>query len=122
MELRAYTPFLLAIVVIVAVLGMPLLLLAPVEHRMGCPFTDGSTAMCTMVALEHLTRWQATFAMILVELLMIAAFALFAIQRFELMAPFKPSFARIRLRARAPTRPTLLQEIFSSGILNPKSF
>ncbi|MSU73549.1 hypothetical protein EXS56_00210 [Candidatus Kaiserbacteria bacterium] len=119
-SLRAYTPLLLVIIVIVALLGMPLLLASPMHHEMGCPFVSGETAFCATSILEHITHWQTAFATVLAEMLAVAALALVALyQRRVVVLPGR-SFARIRIRSRTPLRPTLLQELFSRGILNRK--
>ena len=120
MNLRAYTPFLLGIVVIVAVLGMPLMLMTTMHHEMGCPFAMGQATICATSILEHLQHWQIVFASILAELLLIAAFALIVLRQWELAVMPEPGLVRIRLRSHAPDRPTLLQELFSRGILNRK--
>lgn len=121
MNIRAYISLLLIIVVVAAVLGMPLMFASPMHHEMGCPFMPGQAAMCATTLLEHLRHWQSAFAMILTELLLITAFACVALwQRYR--APPSRGFEKIRMRSRAPDKPTLLQELFSSGILNPKVF
>ncbi len=117
MNVRTYTPLLLAIVVIVAVLGMPVLLASPMHQEIGCPFMSGQTAICTSTVLEHLRHWQTAFATILAELLLIAALALAVMRQWRLSLPEKRC-ERIRPRSRTPDRPTLLQELFSQGLLN----
>lgn len=122
MNARTFTPLLLTIVVIVAVLGLPLLLASPVHHDMGCPFMSGQMAICAASVLQHIKHWQVAFAATLAELLLVAALALFALRQWELAALPERTFERIRARSRIPDRPTLLQELFSRGILNPKGF
>lgn len=120
MSLQAYTPIFLVIIVIVVVLGMPFMLANPMHHEMGCPFMSGQTAMCTASVLEHMRHWQTAFATILAELLLIATFALVAMYQWPIAGLPERSFARMRTRIRIPERPTLLQELFSNGILNRK--
>ncbi|OGG72747.1 hypothetical protein A3A38_03750 [Candidatus Kaiserbacteria bacterium RIFCSPLOWO2_01_FULL_53_17] len=122
MNLRAYTPLILGIIVIVAVLGMPLMLASPVHQEMGCPFAMGQTTICSMSIFEHVAHWRIAFAAIFAELLVVAALALIAVRQWELVALPEPGFVRIRLRSRAPARPTLFQELFSRGIVHPKVF
>lgn len=120
MSLRTYAPLILVIVVIVALLGMPLMLSSPLHHEMGCPFVPGQVALCATNIFEHITHWQTAFAMILAEILAVVALVLVALYQWRLVAPPEPGFARIRMRRRVPERPTLLQELFSQGILNRK--
>ncbi len=112
--------FILGAVVIVAVLGMPLMLATPMHHEVGCPFAPGQAAMCATNVLEHVKHWQVAFAVILVELLAVAALAVVVFRQWQILAFPEPSHARIRVSARAPDRPTLFQELFSRGILNRK--
>ncbi|PIR84040.1 hypothetical protein COU18_01380 [Candidatus Kaiserbacteria bacterium CG10_big_fil_rev_8_21_14_0_10_51_14] len=121
MNAHTYLPLLFTIVVIAAVLGMPLILSSSMHYEMGCPFMSGQTAICVSPVLEHLRHWQTAFATILAELLLIAALTLLAMRQWYLLLPEK-RFERIRTRSRAPDRPTLLQELFARGILNPKIF
>ena len=120
MSLQAYTPLLLVIIVIVALLGMPLLLASPMHHEMGCPFTSGEAIFCATNFLQHITHWQTAFAIVLGEILVIAALALVALYQWRTIVLPGRRFARIRMRSRTPMRPTLLQELFSRGILNRK--
>ncbi len=120
MSLQTYAPLLLVVVIIVALLGMPLLLASPVHHEIGCPFVSGETAFCATNFLEHITHWQTAFAVVLGEILVIAALVLAASHQWRLAALPERGFARIRVRRRTPERPTLLQELFSQGILNRK--
>ena len=120
MSIGAYTPLLLVIVLVVAVLGMPLLLASPTHHEIGCPFLSGQAALCASNVLEHVRHWQTAFAAIFAEMLSIAALTLLVALQWGGGALPERSFARIRMRARVPARPTLLQELFSQGILNRK--
>lgn len=120
MNLRAYMPFLLGVIVVLAVLGTPLMLATPMHHEMGCPFSMGETAMCSMSVFDHIRNWQVAFAAIFAELLIMAALALVALRQWELVALPEPQYAYVRIRSRAPDRPTLFQELFSRGILNRK--
>lgn len=120
MSIQAYTPLLLVIILIVALLGMPLLFAGPMHHEMGCPFVSGEAAFCATNFLQHITHWQTAFAVVLGELLVIAGLALAVLYQWRVLMLPERSFARIRMRGRTPERPTLLQELFSRGILNRK--
>ncbi len=120
--MRTFTPLLLVIVVVVAVLGMPLVLMGPMHQEMGCPWGMGQTAICATSVLAHIQHWQAVFSIILVELLAVAALTIFAFRHWQLSVLPNRSFQRIRYRNSTPNRPTLLQELFAQGILHPKSF
>ena len=119
MNLRTHAPLLLTIVVIATVLGMPVLLASPMHHEIGCPFMSGQTAICAPTFLEHLRDWQNAFAIVLAELLLIAALTVALTRQWAPVSPER-RFERVRIRNRAPDRPTLLQELFSEGILNRK--
>ena len=121
MNLRACTPFILAAVAMVAVFGIPTLLLSPVDHEMHCPFSAGQVAACSTGILEHVTHWQSAFASTLVGLFAFVALALFVVRHLSFALEPEPGSTRIRIRLRA-LRPTLLQELFAQGILNPKPF
>jgi len=76
--------------------------------------------LCATGILEHVSHWQNAFATIFFEILTLVAFALFVMQRWVPAVPSEHSFSRIRMRAPVPDRPTLLQELYSQGILNRK--
>lgn len=119
MNVRACTPLLVIGIVLLAALGLPLVLAGPMHMEVGCPFMSEQTAICARGVLAHLDHWHVAFATVLAELLIIVALALVAVHR-GLFLPPDGSLARIRMRGRAPDRPTLYQELFSSGILNRK--
>lgn len=111
---------LVGIVIMMAVLGMPLMLSNPMHHEMGCPFMSGQAAFCATSLLEHIKHWQMAFGTILTELLLAAVLALIVLREWRAAGLREPSIARVRMRSREPDRPTLLQELFSQGILNRK--
>ena len=93
----------------------------------GCPFMPpGQTVICTMSAFQHISAWQSMFTGTLqlgsaILLLLLLAAILF------LQAKPRPAFAEARRHSRVvyeriPSRPTVLQELLSQGILNPKLF
>jgi len=93
-----------------------------------CPFMPGMTALCNMGPLEHLAAWQGMFASlpfqnpILFLLLILCAFSLV----WNLWKEFHPPdrgrvFLHLLHRRNILPAPAL-QELFSSGILNPKVF
>ncbi len=122
MSLYGYTPLLLVVIVVIALLGMPLMLASSAHHEMDCTFMSGHMALCAMNVLQHIQHWQAAFAAILVELLLVAALAGIAMRQWEAVTLPERDFARIRIQNRVPARPTLLQELFSRGILHSKGF
>lgn len=96
-----------------------------------CPFMPGMTSLCQMNPLEHIAAWQSMFSTIpnqqdvlTILLLFLAslAFSLFLIHK----ATYPPIISDLRARfvhnwtRTSVTNP--LQELFSSGILNPKIF
>ena len=121
MNFSGYIPLLLVIVVVVALLGMPLIIASPMHHEMGCPFMSEQAALCVTSILEHIKHWQTAFAAVLFEIFTLCALALF-LQRPLLGMLLAPERIRWRAHTDSPARPTLLQELFSRGILNPKVF
>ncbi len=105
---------LLGVFVFVAVFGLPMLL-SNTEHHVGCPLHGAGAVMCESTILEHFSIWQAMFASFL------ALFVFVCFGGAVVSTIPEPSLNRVRIRCRrAPARPTLLQELFSSGILNRK--
>jgi hypothetical protein len=103
----------LAMFLFVALFGLPMLL-SHSEHHIGCPLQGAQTVMCESTIIEHFSIWQTMFASLLSLFVLVCA-VLFSI--WPLPVASEP--VRIRLR-RTPERPTLFQELFSSGILNRK--
>ena len=117
---RAFIPALVAVVVIVAVLGMPLVLGAPIHHENGCPFMPGQSFACATGIFEHITHWQSAFATIFAELFALATLALFVLRKQRIFFFSDQRLGRIQIHTHNPPRPTLFQELFSQGILNRK--
>ena len=82
------------------------------EHG-GCPFSPVQHALCA-TPLEHLGHWQAVFA----EIALFALVAIFCTGTTLIADGLRGTLWRYRKRR--PLRPTLLQELFSEGILNRK--
>jgi len=95
-----------------------------------CPFMSGQAVVCNMNPLEHISAWQSMFVTILQQnssdllVLLLAALALTLVWTRLLRPKFEPepqlAFAIACREHYLP--PPLLQELFSSGILNPKLF
>jgi hypothetical protein len=95
-----------------------------------CPFMSGQAVVCNMNPLEHIAAWQSMFTTTFQQnsstliLLLLAALALALVwTRTRWPSParsLQPIFSIIRRENYLP--PPLLQELFSSGILNPKVF
>jgi hypothetical protein len=91
----------------------------PMDHSMGgCPFMQGETSMCPMSIFDHLSSWQSTFTALPLEIPTFIVPVL-ALAWFWLAVP-KPERPPGYRRRFYPATP-LLQELFSSGILNPKA-
>ena len=93
-------------------------------------YMPGMTAVCTMSPLEHIARWQGMFAstpaqsLTLSLLLLVLAVVLgFICIKQTHSPPLALQKARLSPRRRkyVPLHSSL-QELFSSGILNPKLF
>ncbi len=98
----------------------------------GCMFSG--TTICTMTAFEHLAAWQSAFtatvshqALSLLALLLLAVtlFAAYMAMRMLFNAVLALLEAHQKLYARrafAISHVNPLQELFSQGILNPKTY
>ncbi len=109
---------LVAILILLSFLGVFASMISFSHHEIGCPFFPGQAVLCE-TPLQHFSHWQsssiATGLSIFAELLAIAlaSLILFVLLQQE----------RERLRFThvvKAVRPTLFQELFSSGLLNPK--
>lgn len=88
-------------------------------HHTDCPFAQKTATMCA-TPLAHLEHWRSALTATLVEVLVLTV-----VVAFFVGVPFPtpkgdPQYQRYRFRARVPRRPSLLQELLSRGILNPK--
>lgn len=118
MRLRPlFATLVIASFVLAGVFGLGLMALEPAQHELGCPYSAGHTAMCD-AGFSHISHWQAMFLAVLAELMVLfAALACF----FAFKVPPKDASHLLAYRwQRAPLRPTLLQELFSQGILHRK--
>ena len=94
-----------------------------------CPFTAGSSSLCTMSPLEHISNWQNMFTAIphqdtVLQFLLVLSMLFFSFIFFrQVFSPPKNNFYLNRHRQRRHIfLITYLEEAFSSGILNPKLF
>lgn len=121
MSIRNLVIPIIVVFILFAVFGLYAPFMGGMDHDTGCPFMPGGTALCGM-PLAHLQHWQSAFAATLIYLLTLCAAALFFIVRLDRLSIGDPQCVRYRLRGRIADRPTLFQELFSRGILNPKIF
>jgi hypothetical protein len=108
----------LAILVLVSMGAVFFALTGPMNHEMGCPFMLEQEVVCSE-PLTHLEHWQSSFLAFVADYKTLLVLTLFIVFYF---APF-PELEKQRLRlhhGRLSSRPTLLQELFRSGILNKK--
>lgn len=88
-------------------------------HGALCPFSGG-TSMCSS-PIAHIGHWQEVVVVTLVQVLLLAAAAAFVFAvRHDLFDPDVGRLVMLRARSRVSSRPTLMQELFSDGILNRK--
>lgn len=112
---RMAAAVLFGIFLFVTLFGLPALL-SHSDHNVGCPLQAAGQVMCESTIIEHVTIWSSMFASMLASLAIIIGFVGVAV-RIPLPAY---EHVRLRQRRRTPVRPTLLQELFSCGILNRK--
>lgn len=95
-----------------------------------CPFMPDTTVVCKMTPMEHIEKWQSMFAslpasdfLMTVILLVVSAIFIFSYIFFSNFLDPLVSIVFVRLRSRQIFKiPNPLQEAFSNGILNPKTF
>ena len=111
MSLRLLSASILVTFVFFAIFGLFL----PVGHghAMPCLYSPGGAALCSM-PLAHLQHWSSAFTLILLQLLVVVA----AIGLFRVNVPTPRPVSLVRKKD--TDRPTLMQELFSRGILNRK--
>lgn len=96
-----------------------------------CPFMQGQAVVCKMDPLEHIAAWQSMFtsvppqdSSILILLLLVAlaiSFLWTHLRRPSIDTTYKTTKLFIRRGDYIPLA-SPLQELFSSGILNPKVY
>lgn len=92
------------------------------HHEPGCPFMPGEQAICQMDVFDHISAWQSTFTSTLptIVVYLLVVTAVFAAWRY-----YSPPdlFVRVPLSKQRfePVRVSVTQELFSSGILNPRA-
>lgn len=118
-SIRPYVLIVSVLFVLIAAFGLPLTSSIFMDHG-ECPFMVSGTVLCA-VPLTHITHWKVAFAATLVEALFLSTLVLLL-----LLQPRIADFSRFRStcllrRRQMPELPTLLQELFSQGILHPKA-
>jgi len=115
---RLCTSIVLTAFIVAAVFGLYTIIFSSMEHETGCPFSVGASAC--MAPLEHLSHWQSSFAAIAAELVALFALVLIVVGSLGLLSADVRQYRLFKQRERIPKRPTLLQELFSQGILHRK--
>lgn len=91
-----------------------------------CPFDNHSMSICQMNPLEHIKEWQSMFTVLPIKnilLLLFGFFALLAIQKIASWCRFSLYTPPLRYQnSKFLQIFNPFQELFSSGILNPKTF
>ncbi len=99
------------------------------DGKANCPFGGHSMAICQMNPMEHIQEWQSMFTMLPAQNTLLLLFVLFAFlfirklySRFSIPEPplSYPDNRAAYSQSFQIFDP--LQELFSSGILNPKVF
>lgn len=100
--------------------------MSAMDGTVKCPFDNHSMSICQMNPLEHIKEWQSMFTVLPIKnvlLLLFGLFALLAIQKIASWSKFSlytPPLRYSSSRFLQIFNP--FQELFSSGILNPKTF
>jgi hypothetical protein len=110
----------LAAFIFAAVFGLYAMAAMPTHaHGSNCPFSTPMPQVCGAV-LVHIEHWERTVLALLVEVLLLIAFAGTVLFTWYLAQNDLRGYVYVRLRERVPIRPALLQELFSQGILHRK--
>lgn len=116
---RQLASYLTAMLLVLAALLGPWMLVSMSmdQGHMGCPFMQGQATLCPMAVFDHLEHWQSAFATTLVEIISFAVVATFTgLWRIPLSQN-----AWLPPPTRKVSRPTLLEELFSQGLLHPRA-
>lgn len=117
---QTFSTLILMIFLIVGTFGV--MAMSNHHHEPSCLFMSGEQAICSMSALDHITTWQNT---LIVTLPILFVYSLLAVIVLFIWKYYSPPdlFVRRLLssRTRYPVSIPLYQELFSSGILNPKA-
>lgn len=112
--------FVLAAFILAAVFGLYAMTAMPMHaHGGDCLFVTTMPQVCGAV-LMHIEHWERTVLALLVEVLLLIALACTLLLKRHLKQNELRGYAYVRLREHVPIRPTLLQELFSQGILHRK--
>jgi hypothetical protein len=90
-----------------------------VGHESHCPFVAGEMSFCA-TTLEHLDHWQLAFSAVVVEILVFLGIAI-VLSVWPILLLVRQSTAPPNILSRRLRRPTMLQELFSQGLLHPKA-
>ena len=112
-------PLVLAAFILAAVFGLYVMALAPMQHEAGCPFMSPVAAVCAGT-LAHVEHWQSALLAIVFEIFALAALALLFVRSELLKLPDR--HLKWLWVQTASHRPTVLEELFARGILNPKVY
>ena len=96
-----------------------------IESISPCPFMSDTHMLCDMSVIEHISAWQHAFAGTLTDallLMMLCFTVLLRLKRTDRELP--QSFLQNTISAinLAVLLPTLMQRLFTKGILHPKLF
>lgn len=113
---------LVAIVVLLAVVGVSFVMVSPMNHDMGCPLMIGVDMVMCATGVAHFEHWKWALLAVIGTITLLTAWLAYVC---GLRTPYSlddPRTVRYRSSQHIPRRPTLFQELFSSGILNPKTY
>lgn len=114
MTMHRYTATLLIVFLLAAIFGL-FISFGSMHHDAGCPFSQGEVVLCG--PLEHVGHWQSAFVAVVA---VITGF-LVVLATSSLLVPSIQKSCTAQNHRRTPFRPSVMQELFAGGILNPKA-
>jgi hypothetical protein len=116
------TTAILFIAVFLTVGSVGIMAMSGHHHEPGCPFMPGEQVICQMDVFDHISAWQSTFASILPTIVPLILLVGIVSVFWKYDSPpdrlVRISLARWREQS---ARVSIIQELFSNGILNPKA-
>ena len=92
------------------------------HHESGCPFMMDEQSVCTMTPLDHFVVWQKIFISFIPKIFILIPLLFYSLILLSMRFNPPDKFIYIPSEQKNPSiPPSLFQQLFSKGILNPKA-